>query len=95
MKQQIYSDSYAPNVSRIIPLTDFNRHSKTYLQKLEGTRVPLVLTVNGVAEVVVQDADTYQEMLDALRAAERFVRDLKKCKNMSKDVKTLLESYQE
>lgn len=81
-------------MSRILPLTDFTRHSKTYLNQLEGTRVPLVLTVNGVAEVVVQDAATYQEMLDALRDAERLVRNLRRVENISKDVKNLLDEFE-
>ena len=33
-------------------------------------KTPLVLTVNGRAELVVQDAGSYQEMLDRLEHAE-------------------------
>ena len=35
-----------------------------------GLKTPLVLTVNGRAELVVQDAESYQEMLDRLERAE-------------------------
>jgi PHD/YefM family antitoxin component YafN of YafNO toxin-antitoxin module len=51
---------------QIHPLTDFLRNHKAHLARLKETRAPEVLTVNGRAEIVVQDADSYQEMLDRL-----------------------------
>ncbi|MFM7166486.1 MAG: type II toxin-antitoxin system prevent-host-death family antitoxin [Planctomycetaceae bacterium] len=36
-------------------LTNFKRNTADYLQQLHQTGTPLVLTVNGRAEVVVQD----------------------------------------
>ena len=47
-------------------LSDFQRNTKEHLQRLK--RWVAVLTVNGKAEVVVQDARSYQNLLD--RAAE-------------------------
>jgi len=38
--------------------------------RLKKTRAPKVLTVNGRAEVVVQDAASYQLMLERLRHME-------------------------
>jgi len=38
--------------------------------RLKEKRTPLVLTVNGRAELIVQDADSYQELLDRLERAE-------------------------
>ncbi len=32
---------------------------------MKKTKAPVVLTVNGKAELVVQDADSYQELLEA------------------------------
>jgi hypothetical protein len=43
-------------------LTDFLRNHKKHVARLKKTRTPEVLTVNGKAEVVVQDAVSYQQM---------------------------------
>lgn len=46
----------------IKPLSDFVRNTKSHIANLKETRVPEVLTVNGEAAVVVQDAESYEEM---------------------------------
>ncbi len=51
-------------------LTDFLRNHKAHVARLKKTRAPEVLTVNGKAEVVVQDATSYQLMLERLRHME-------------------------
>lgn len=51
-------------------VTEFQRNLKEYFAQLKQKRTPLVLTVNGRAEVVVQDAGSYQELLDRLERAE-------------------------
>ncbi|MBV9387243.1 MAG: type II toxin-antitoxin system Phd/YefM family antitoxin [Chroococcidiopsidaceae cyanobacterium CP_BM_ER_R8_30] len=58
------------NLKDIRSLTDFQRNAKQYLQHIRENRNPMVLTVNGKAEVVVQDAEAYQELLDRLERAE-------------------------
>jgi hypothetical protein len=50
----------------IHPLTDFLRNHKAHVTRLKETQVPEVLTVNGKAELVVQDAESYQLLLDRL-----------------------------
>ena len=57
-------------VKNIHSLTDFNRHTKSHLEQLKKTGEPLILTVNGKAEVVVQDAEAYQRLLDQLEHAD-------------------------
>jgi prevent-host-death family protein len=51
-------------------VTEFQRNLKGYVGRLKETKTPLVLTVNGRAELIVQDADSYQELLDRLERAE-------------------------
>lgn len=51
-------------------LTDFQRKTREHLERLKETGRPEVLTLHGEAEVVVQDADAYQELLDRLERAE-------------------------
>ena len=51
-------------------VTEFQRNIKGYVGRLKKKRTPLVLTVNGRAELVVQDARSYQELLDRVERAE-------------------------
>jgi hypothetical protein len=51
-------------------LTDFLRNHKAHVARLKKTQAPEVLTVNGKAAVIVQDAASYQAMLDRLHRLE-------------------------
>lgn len=51
-------------------LTAFKRNTTEYVKKIKKSGHPLVLTVNGKAEIVVQDAESYQRMLELLDRAE-------------------------
>jgi len=54
----------------ICSMTEFKRRTTNVLTRLRGTGRALVLTTNGRADVVVQDAASYQKLLDRLRAYE-------------------------
>src|ERR1039458_7293128 len=54
----------------IHPLTDFLRNHKAHVTRLKETHAPEVLTVNGKAEIVIQDAESYQRMIDRLHHME-------------------------
>jgi PHD/YefM family antitoxin component YafN of YafNO toxin-antitoxin module len=51
-------------------LTDFKRRTAVFIEQIKQTGHPLVLTLNGKAELVVQDAASYQKMLDLLDRVE-------------------------
>ena len=51
-------------------LTTFRNHSAAFLQQLKKTKRPVVLTVNGKAAAVVQDAEAYQRLLDLAAGAD-------------------------
>lgn len=51
-------------------LTNFKRNTPKAMEQLKASGAPLVLTINGRAELVVQDAAAYQAMLDAKDQAE-------------------------
>jgi prevent-host-death family protein len=51
-------------------LTEFKRNTNVLVKQMKQTGRPVVLTVNGKAELVVQDAESYQEMLERLERAE-------------------------
>lgn len=54
------------NLRNIRSLSDFQRNAKEHIKRLKKTGKPEVLTVNGQAELVVQDAASYQKLLDML-----------------------------
>lgn len=58
------------DLTEIRSLTEFVRHSKECVSKIKRKRTPMVLTVNGKAELVVQDAESYQAMLEKIDYAE-------------------------
>jgi prevent-host-death family protein len=57
--------------SDIDSLTNFKRQTADYLERLCSTGEPLVLTINGKAKVVVQDASAYQKLVDQATKIER------------------------
>ena len=59
------------NLSQDIhPLTDFKRNTSEFLRQLKETGNPVVLTINGKAELVVQDAASYQRLFDLAERLE-------------------------
>ena len=57
-------------------LSDFKRNTSDVLARLKKTGNPLLLTINGKAEVVVQDAAAYQELLERVETIEGIQRGL-------------------
>jgi prevent-host-death family protein len=54
-------------------LSDFKRNTAEFLDQLEKTGEPVILTINGRAKLVVQDAASYQrhrELMDRAEAIE-------------------------
>jgi prevent-host-death family protein len=68
------------DISRDIQsLTDFKKNTPEFLQQLKKTGEPVVLTINGRAELVVQDAAAYQklrEVAEEARVIERIRQGL-------------------
>lgn len=58
------------HIEDILPLTDFKRNTAAAIHKIYQSGRPLVLTVNGRAELVVQSAPEWQVMQDRLEQAE-------------------------
>jgi prevent-host-death family protein len=53
----------------IHPLTDFKKNTPEFLRQMKETGEPIVLTINGKAELVVQDAASYQKLLELAEEA--------------------------
>jgi PHD/YefM family antitoxin component YafN of YafNO toxin-antitoxin module len=57
-------------------LSEFKRNTVDLLERLRKSGHPLVLTINGRAELVVQDAAAYQALLDRVEAIEGIQQGL-------------------
>ena len=54
----------------IRPLTEFKRDTARFVARLKNTGRPSVLTVNGKPELVVMDAQAWQDVQDLLDYAD-------------------------
>ena len=54
----------------IMSLSTFKRDSNKVMRQMKKTKEPVVLTINGKAAVVVQDAESYQKLLELKERAE-------------------------
>ncbi|MGA1981944.1 MAG: type II toxin-antitoxin system Phd/YefM family antitoxin [Acidobacteriaceae bacterium] len=54
----------------IQPLTTFRNNSVEFMKQLKETKRPIVLTVNGKPEAVLQDPAEYQRLRDLAAIAE-------------------------
>ena len=61
------------DLNDIYSLSDFQRKTREHIERLKQTGKPTVLTVNGKAELVVQDAAAYQALLDRVDEAEAII----------------------
>ena len=58
--------------SDINSLSNFKRNTAEFLRQLKETGHPVVLTINGKAELVVQDTSSYQKLVELAQRAERM-----------------------
>lgn len=58
--------------SDVRSVTEFQRNIKDYVVLVKEAKSPLLLTVNGRAELVVQDARAYQMLMERLERAENM-----------------------
>lgn len=61
----------------IHPVSDFSRKPAEYIKRLKETGRPEILTVNGKAELVIQSAKAYEEMVELLGTLEKIARAAK------------------
>jgi hypothetical protein len=65
---------------------------------MKETGNPLILTVNGKAELVVQDAASYQKILDYIKQLETIIerkKELEPTKSNNKKALELLKMWEE
>ena len=62
------------NLSQDIqPLSTFKRNTNELITQMRNTGHPIVLTINGKAELVVQDAASYQQLLNTIEELKTIV----------------------
>jgi prevent-host-death family protein len=54
----------------ICSMTEFKRRTSNVVTRLRDTGRAVILTTNGRADIVVQDAASYQRLLDRVQAFE-------------------------
>jgi prevent-host-death family protein len=78
-------------------MTTFRRNPGEFMKHLKKTKRPLILTVHGKAEAVVQDAEAYQRLLDiaaqadAVEGIRQGLEDVKK--NRTHPARETLEKF--
>jgi len=74
-------------------LSTFKRNTSDLIDQMKKTGSPIVLTVNGKAEIVVQDATAYQKLLDTLEHLESIVAIQKGLTDVKNGETQSLESF--
>ena len=65
----------------IRPMSDFSRKPAEHIKRLKKTGKPEVLTVNGKAAIVIQDARAYEEMAGLLHSLTQIAKSKKEHDN--------------
>lgn len=64
----------AVHLKDIQSLTEFQRKTREFIARLKKTGRPVVLRVTGQAEIVVQDAASYQQLLARAEETDRLMK---------------------
>jgi PHD/YefM family antitoxin component YafN of YafNO toxin-antitoxin module len=73
-----------PDLSNSHSLTDFQRNARAFIEDLNQTQEPVLLTVNGKVQAILVDPKSFQEMerslekerfFDAIKEGERAVQE--------------------
>jgi len=60
-------------IREVRSVAEFQKNVEEYVSSLRQNRTPLLLTVDGHAEIVVQDAESYQRLVERLERAEAVI----------------------
>lgn len=72
------------NLTNSHSLTDFQRNARSFIESLNETQEPMLLTVNGKVQAVLVDPVTYQQteeqleharLIAAIREGEQAIRE--------------------
>lgn len=76
-------------------LSNFKRNTSKFVKQMRKSGTPVILTVNGKAKVVVQDAESYQKILELLDRAEAIEGIRQGLKDVKQNKTKSLEDFEE
>lgn len=80
--------------SDIHTVTDFSRKPAEHIKRLKKSKRPEILTVNGKASVVVQDAETYERMAQLADYAESIVNIRQALSEKGRSLKEFTDEFE-
>lgn len=84
------------NLSRDIQsLSTFKRNTNELIIQIKETGNPVVLTVNGKAKLVLQDAESYQKLLNSIEYLESIIGIQKGLEDIANDDTQPLDQFRE
>ena len=82
------------NIMRDIQsVSEFKRHTAKFLKQIQETGEPVILTINGKPSVVVQDAKSYQELLELKERIETIAGIRRGLESMNQGRGIALEAF--
>ena len=77
-------------------LTDFQRNARSFIEGINESKEPMLLTVNGKVQAVLVDPASYQRMEEQLER-QRFINALQDGENAIRDghVRSADQAYEE
>jgi PHD/YefM family antitoxin component YafN of YafNO toxin-antitoxin module len=64
-------------LANICSLTEFRQNTKGFVDQMKASNSPLILTVNGRAEIVVYESEAFQKLLDEIETSKEEIQQLK------------------
>ena len=72
---------YSVDMKNIKPLTDFRKHMKEYIEELQSSKKPIVLTQHGKSAAVMLDPELFQDIQDQIEFMKKVALGLDDIKN--------------
>ena len=60
------------SIEAIHPVSDFSHKPEEFIKRLKATGKPEILTVNGKAEIIIQDFLAYEDLMNLLDSLEKI-----------------------
>lgn len=80
--------------SDIYTVTDFSRKPAEHIKRLNESKRPEILTVNGRAAVVIQDAESYEKMAALADYADSLLNIRKALSEEGRDLKDFTQEFE-
>lgn len=80
--------------SDIYTVTDFSRKPAEHIKRLNESKRPEILTVNGKAAVVIQDAESYEKMAALADYADSILNIRQALTEEGRDLKDFTKEFE-